>query len=277
MFEIDLSTKTALITGGTRGIGLATAKALSQAGARCVLTHRWGSADPEEIRRQFAELQAPQPMIEMADVSHPDDTMELMARIGESCDGVDIFISNVAFAARTPELASYRKRSLFTSLEYSAWPLVEYVEAIQEAFERYPQYVVAISSDGIDRYYPGYDFVAASKSVLEVLTRYLGVHLADHGCRVNGIRFGMVDTESFAAMFGDQIWDFLEQQGISRSHILSPQQCGRAVLALCSGLLDAMQSEVITVDQAMAFEDNMMRRYQDWKRSLADDGQKDES
>lgn len=276
MFEIDLTGKTALITGGTRGIGLATAKALAGAGAHCVMTHRWGSADLDDIRRQFADMQAPEPMLEMADVSHKEDTVALMERIKEKRDGVDIFISNVAFAARTPELSSYRKRSLVTSLEYSAWPLVEYVETIYEAFERYPRYVVAISSDGADRSYPGYDFVAASKSVLEVLARYLGGHLAEHGSRVNVIRFGMVATESFEAMFGQEIWDFLAEQGIRRSDLMSPQDCGKAVLALCSGLLDAMQSEVITVDQAMAFEDNMMRRYERWKSQLADDRQKDE-
>ena len=265
MYNIDLSGKTALITGGTRGIGLGAAKALGSAGARCVLTFRWGSADPDEIRRQFDDLGAPEPMLEMADVSHPDDTEALMETIGESCDGVDIFVSNVAFAARTPDLESYEKRSLFKSLEYSAWPLIDYVDTIGNAFGDYPDYVVAISSDGVDRSYPGYDFVAASKSVLEVFTRYLGSQLADEDTRVNALRFGMVATESFEAMFGEEVWEFLETEGIDRSDLLSPDECGRAVLALCSGLLDAMQGEIVTVDRAMAFEDNMMRRYQQWK------------
>ncbi len=265
MYEIDLSDNVALITGGTRGIGLASAKALGAAGARCVLTYRWGSADPDEIYEAFDELDAPRPILEMADVSNGDDTRELMERIDDDFDGVDIFVSNVAFAAKTPDLESYAKRSLFTSLEYSAWPLVDYVRTMGEVFDRYPGHVVAISSDGVDRSYPGYDFVAASKSILEVLTRYLGSQLGEHDCRVNAIRFGMVPTESFEAMFGEEVWDFFEEEGIDGDELLSPDDCGRAVLALCSGLLDAMQSEIVTVDRAMAFEDNMMQRYERWK------------
>ncbi len=265
MFAIDLTEKVAVITGGTRGIGLGAAKALASAGATCVMTHRWGSADQEAIRAEFLEIGAPEPMLEMADVSRTEDTQALMERIKEHHDGVDIFISNVAFAAKTPELSDYRKRSFFKSLEYSTWPLVDYVEVINQTFGRYPGHVVAISSDGMDRSYPGYDFVAASKSVLEVFARYMGSHLAESGTRVNVLRFGMVATQSFEAMFGDELWEFLEEEGIAKEELLSTDECGQAVLALCSGLLDAMQSEVVTVDRAMAFEDNLMRRYSRWR------------
>ncbi len=265
MIEIDLSGRVALITGGTRGIGLGIALKLGEAGARCVLTHRWGSADPDELAGLFEDRGAPRPLIEMADVSRSEDTEALMARIKEDHDGVDILIHNVAFAARPKELKEYRKRSLIRSLEYSAWPLVDYVEAARGSFGRPPGHVVAISSDGADRSYPGYDFVAASKSVLEVLARYLGGHLAGESV-VNVVRFGMVPTESFEAMFGEEFWEFLAAQGIEAADLLSPEECGNAVLALCSGLMDAMQSEVITVDKAMAFEDNLMRRYERWRQ-----------
>lgn len=266
MYEIDLTGKVAVITGGTRGIGLGAAQALASAGATCVMTYRWGSADLEGLSRDFEERGWAAPMLEMADVSHHDDTLALMERISERFDGVDIFINNVAFAARTPSLSDYRKRSLFKSLEYSAWPLVDYIQTMDEVFGRVPGHVVAISSDGVDRSYPAYDFVAVSKSVLEVMARYLGSHLASRGCRVNVLRFGMVATESFEAMFGADIWDFLGEEGIEKEDLLAPRECGKAVLALCSGLLDAMQSEVVTVDRAMAFEDNMMRRYEMWRR-----------
>ncbi len=267
MYAIDLSGKVALITGGTRGIGLATARALASAGAQCVMTYKWGSADLEAIADEFEAMGAETPHFEAADVAHSEDTEALVETLHETYGGVDIFVSNVAFAAKTPTLGDYRKRSLMTSLEYSAWPLVDYVETIAEVCGSYPGHVVAISSDGVDRCYPGYDFVAASKSVLEVMTRYLGHHLGAQGCTVNGVRFGMVKTESLEAIFGEEIWTFLEQEGLGGEALLSASDCGKAVLALCSGLLDAMQSEIITVDQAMAFEDNLMQRYQRWKEA----------
>lgn len=264
MYEVDLSGKVALITGGTRGIGLATARSLARAGARCVMTYKWGSADLEGLKDEFESMEAPQPVFKRADVSYPEDTEELIDELSDTHGSIDIFVSNVAFGAKTPDLDSYEKRSLFTSLEYSAWPLVDYVKTIEEKTGAYPEYVVAISSDGIDRSYPGYDFVAASKTVLETLTRYLGSQLADENCTVNAIRFGMVATESFEAMFGNEVWEFFEREGIDRTDLLAPEECGRAVLGICSGLFDAMNSEVITVDRGMGFGDNMMRRYERW-------------
>ncbi len=53
MTSIDLSGKTALITGGTGGIGLATALELGAAGARTVITHRWGSTKEEDLFKLF--------------------------------------------------------------------------------------------------------------------------------------------------------------------------------------------------------------------------------
>jgi enoyl-[acyl-carrier-protein] reductase (NADH) len=43
--------------------------------------------------------------------------------------------------------------------------------------------------------------------------------------------------------------------------ILTPQDCGKAVLALCSGWLDAVNGQIISVDYGLPFQDNSMMRY----------------
>ena len=43
--------------------------------------------------------------------------------------------------------------------------------------------------------------------------------------------------------------------------ILTPEECGKAVLALCSGLLDAVNGQIISVDYGLPFRDNAMGRY----------------
>ncbi|MFU8802989.1 MAG: SDR family NAD(P)-dependent oxidoreductase [Bradymonadaceae bacterium] len=265
MFTLNMKDKTVLVTGGTRGIGLATGLSFGGAGAKVVLTYKWGSCDMDEIRRSFAELGAPEPLLVEADVSYADDTERLLDEIAKTSDGVDVFVSNVAFAQRTPELKDYKKRSFFKTLEYSTWPMVEYTQMIKERFGRYPSYVVAVSSDGDERHYPAYDFVAASKGVLETFARYLAVHLQDEGTRVNVVRFGMVKTESFEQMFGERFTDFLDEEGLGDQSFLEPGDCGKAILALCSGLLDAMTGQVITVDRGLAFQDNLLMRYQRWQ------------
>ena len=261
MVEIDLEGKTVLITGGTKGIGYAAARHCAAAGARLFMTYKWGSADEDLIYEEFRELGAPKPILLQADVSVDEDTDTVMEEIALHTDSLDIFVSNVGFAARTLELADYAKRSLFKTLEYSSWPIVAYTRAIRERFGRYPGHVIGISSDGPDHYYRGYDFVAASKALLEFFGRYLAVHLGKEGGRVNIIRFGTVKTESFSQIFGEKFFEFLKKEGIDESLILSPGDCGKAVLALCSGLMDGMNGQVITVDNGLAFRDNTMNRY----------------
>ena len=84
---IDLSGKVVLVTGGTMGIGLATGLAYGRAGARTVLTFRWGSADENEVRAQFRAIGAPEPLIMEADVSRTEDTQALLERIAEQHGG----------------------------------------------------------------------------------------------------------------------------------------------------------------------------------------------
>ena len=261
MVSVDLRGKTALITGGTKGIGLASALALAEAGARVFLTYKWGSADLAELAGRFEALGAPPPGFHQADAAVEQDTERLMTELGGSIQGIDIFVSNVTFSLRTQSLEDYKKRSLFKTLEYSTWPLIDYTRRIKARFGRYPRYILGISSDGPDHFYRGYDFVAASKALLEFFSRYLSVHLFAEGCRVNVLRFGAVDTESFRAIFGKEYFAYMEKQGVTARMILTPQDCGKAVLALCSGWLDAVNGQIISVDYGLPFQDNSMMRY----------------
>lgn len=261
MIQIDMNDKVVLITGGTKGIGLATALQFAEAGARLYLTCKWGSADLDELYKQFEAVKAVQPVVLEADVSQDDDTDKLLDAIGERERKIDIFVSNVGFAQRTMTLEEYKKKSLFKTLEYSTWPMIEYTRKIKKKFDRYPKHVIGVSSDGPDHFYQGYDFVAASKALLEFFGKYLSIHLFEEGSRVNIIRFGTVKTESFELIFGEEFFNFLKEQGISENMILNTEECGKSILALCSGLMDALNGQIITVDYGMPYRDNIMMRY----------------
>jgi NAD(P)-dependent dehydrogenase (short-subunit alcohol dehydrogenase family) len=264
MITIDFSGKNALITGGTRGIGLATALLFGRAGAQTYLTYKWGQDDYNELFAAFEGAGAPKPVLLQADVSNDEDTARLMGEIAAAgAKGIDFFISNVGFAQRTMSLDEYKKRSLFKTLEYSTWPLISYSQAIKKAFGAYPRRIVGISSDGPSHFYRGYDFVAASKALLEHFARYMSIHLFDEGCRVNVIRFGSVKTESFTAIFGEAFFEYLRKNGTSEEMLLSPDECAQSVFALVSGYMDAVNGQIITVDKGMPFRDNLMVRYQE--------------
>jgi NAD(P)-dependent dehydrogenase (short-subunit alcohol dehydrogenase family) len=258
--------KAVLITGGTKGIGLATGLAFAREGAHVYLTNKWGSADEEAIRQRFAEAGALlQPCIVEADVAVDEHTDRLMGLVKAEHDRVEVLISNVSFAQVVTGVESYVKRSLSTSLGYSAWPFVGHLQAIKRAFGRYPRYVVASSCDGADTYYPGYDFVAASKAVMEVLCRYLATHLLGEDVRVNILRSRPVSTESLVATFGPEFEPFLKKY-FGEEYFIQAEEVADAVLALCSGWMDAVSGQVILLDRGVAFCDNLMRLFEERQR-----------
>ena len=254
--DYDLSGKTVLITGGTRGIGLATGLAFGARGARCVLTHRWGSADEDAIRTQFGAAGAAEPLIVEADVGNAQDTEDLMEALRESHGHVDVFISNAAFAAPVPSLDAYVKRDFLRAIEYTTWPMAAYTKAIHAAFNRYPRYVIGLSSPGHEKHLQGYDAVAMAKSMLETMCKYLAVHLRPEGVNVNVVRAGLVDTAALSGIIGESA---LAEIRAKHGHMIIPvEEVANAILALCSGLLDGVNGAVLHVDRGSVFADSCL-------------------
>lgn len=256
----DLRGKAVLVTGGTMGIGLATGLAFARQGAVAWLTHRWGSADEDAILKQFADEQLPAPRILQADVANKEDTAELLGRIKAEHDHVEAFISNVSFGLVVEKIEDYKMSSLFRSIEYSTWPMYQYSADIKALFGRWPRYVIGLSSGGPDHYYKNYDFVAASKAVMETLCRYMSYRLFDEDIRINVVRSRLVRTESLRATFGRDFEEFAEKFNMKRQFI-PEQEVADAILALCSGLMDGVRGQVMMVDRGTTFFDNLMRLY----------------
>src|SRR5262245_49603115 len=122
----DFCGKAVLITGGTMGIGLATGLAFARQGALCTLTYKWGTADRDEVLEKFRQEDLPPHRIIEADVSRGEDTDALLQELRSRHDHIEAFISNVSVGLVVQDLADYELRSLFRSIEYSAWPMFEY-------------------------------------------------------------------------------------------------------------------------------------------------------
>jgi NAD(P)-dependent dehydrogenase (short-subunit alcohol dehydrogenase family) len=236
-----------LVTGGTRGLGMAIGREFARAGATVFLTHRWGSVNEAELAAAFrAEGLAPPCIIE-GDASDSEATRALMATIKQQVGALDVVVSNVAFAKLVSDLGDLKRSALDLSLGYSAWPIVDLVQAAQEVIGQYPRYVVGISSDGAEICHEAYDLVGVSKAVLETLCRYLALRLKPHGVRVNAIRPGFLDTASSRATFGDAVVEAIKEH--VGELFLDPQGVARVCLALCSGYMDAVTGQVIVADE----------------------------
>lgn len=251
-----------LITGGTMGIGLATALAFARRGAICTLTYKWGSASDEEVLERFAREDLPAPFLVQADVARDEDTSALLEEMHGRHQSVYAFISNVSMALVTKSLDDYDKRALFKSIEYSAWPMYAYTAAINKVFGRYPRYVVALSSGGPDHFYRNYDFIGASKALMETLCKYMNYRLYDQDIRINVVRSRLVITESLKATFGDEFIEFASKINLDRQFI-SVEEVANAIFGLCSGLMDGVSGQVIMVDRGGTFSDNLMGLYEE--------------
>jgi NAD(P)-dependent dehydrogenase (short-subunit alcohol dehydrogenase family) len=250
-----------LVTGGTRGIGLATALAFGREGASAVLTYRWGSADEDEVRARFAAAEAPEPLIVQADVANGDDTQQLFATIRERRGRVDAFVSNASAAVTVKGLEDLTERGFMKSIRATAWPTVDYVLAAKKHLGRYPRYVVVMSSDGPDRFTPAYDFVASGKAAAESLARYLAYRLRRDDVRVNVLRSRAIKTESFADTFGGDFYGFL-RRFVPEGWFVTAEEVADATLGLCSGMFDAMTGQVLMVDRGNTFADGISLLYE---------------
>ncbi len=250
----NLAGKRALVTGGTRGIGLATGLALARCGASCVLTYRWGSVPNEEVQQLYAAEDLAGPTLIEANAADPSETKQLMEQIAGP---LDIFISNAANACVVNSMEDYNRRAFLRTMEASTWPTFDVLGAHHEKFGTYPKHVVVMSSDGPDNFAVGYDFVAASKAALEAMCRYASHRLAADGVRLNVLRSRGVRTDSIEDVFGTEIFEFAQKMS-PEDGAMEPQEVADMAVALCSGWLDSVNGQVITADKGAAFSDNVM-------------------
>jgi len=255
--------KAVLITGGTMGIGLATGLEMGRLGADVTLTYKWGTADLDSVRARFRAVGANEPDLVEADAAVAEDTTMVLERIrSRGHERMHALVSNVSFAALVRTMDDYDERALDRSISYSTWPLVTHLREAKRIFGRYPRHATGLSSGGPDHYYKDYDFVAATKAVLETLTRYLAYRLFDEDCRINVVRSRLVRTQSLRETFGQNFEAFVERFNMDRQFISCEEVAG-VIVALSSGLLDGMNGQVLMVDRGTTFFDNLMRIYEE--------------
>lgn len=247
----DFSKMTVLVTGGTKGIGLAITECFIQAGATVYATYLWGD-NLTELEDKFSN-HPNKPIFLQANVAKSDDTEALIKTIKSQQHALDIFISNAAFAPSFKD--SYQLQQLHTSIEHNAWPLVTYLDSIKNHFGHHPKYVVATTSEG-HRAMPikNYDYVAISKAVLETLVNYQTFR---SDININCISPGIVDTEAFELIFGQKAQQLIHQY--QPQMIVKAVEVAKVALALCSGLMDAVTGQIIRIDKGQMYSDNAFK------------------
>ncbi len=248
----DLTGQVALVTGGTRGLGLATALALGRHGARVWVTHRWGSADEQELAATFTDAGAAAPVVVEADIADPEQTRALFETLAAREQGLDLLVANACVAAVGGSLEAIRTRDLTRCLDATAWSLPRYVQQCRERLGRAPRRIVVMSSDGVGTHHPGYDYVALAKAALEAMATAPSLSADSH---VFVLRTRQAETGGFTDIFGDEILATLQRYA---RFAVSPAEVGAAVLACASGYLDGASGQPLQVDHGAGRLDNVL-------------------
>ncbi len=250
---IDLTGKTALVTGGSRGIGKACALRLAEAGADIVLNYVTSSAAAEEVAEVIQAMGRDVAVVK-ADVSEKDDCESMMQFIGEKFGKLDILVSNAATGGFRPMLAITQKNFEMT-MKTNVMALIHLVQSgfrlMQKASGRAK--VVAISSHGSHMALPMYGAVGGSKAALESFTRHFALELGDKNINLNIVKAGLVDTDSTRRIpYADQLFAARASRSMMGDRYLTAEDVANCVLFLSSPLSDLVQGETLTVDGGAA-------------------------
>lgn len=183
--------KTALITGGNSGIGLATAKLFLEQGARVAITGR----DPESLAQAQRDL-GQDTLVLRSDAGKLADIEQLMATVGERFGGhLDVLFINAA--AGQPAPLALTTEAQFDNMSDIAFKGVFF--AIQKAVPlmRPGSSIIVTTSIANQVGAPGFSVYAACKAAARSLVQTASLELAGHGIRVNAIAPGPIDTPGF--------------------------------------------------------------------------------
>jgi NAD(P)-dependent dehydrogenase (short-subunit alcohol dehydrogenase family) len=193
MDQQSLDGRTAIVTGASRGIGAAIARALDRAGARVVLVAR----DREALAGVAADLHNG-PVVLPVDLADPDAPARLVAEARDRVGAIDVLVNNAALAARAPtdELDAALVDRLY-AVNVRA-PLLLIAALVPSMVERGRGAIINISSGSAVVGTPRRAAYAATKGAIDAATRSLAIELGPHGIRVNSVAPGVVDTEMWA-------------------------------------------------------------------------------
>ena len=248
MPDFDLTDRVAIVTGGSRGIGEATAGALADQGARVVISSRkleglQAAADRITARHAGAVT----PMV--AHVGRVEDSERLVSQVMARFGRIDILVNN---AGTNPHFGP------ILDVELSAWdktfevnlrgPLVLTKLVVDAWMRAHGGAIVNVASIAGLRPEFGLGPYGVTKAALIMLTRQLATELGPHRIRVNAVAPSIVKTEFAAALWGNEeiARRALERNPLGR--FATADEVASTIAFLVSDAASYINGEVLPID-----------------------------
>lgn len=241
-----LTGRTAVVTGGAQGIGLAVATTLTSLGARCVLVDLRPPEDGDDVAASLSTPETPVSYVQL-DVRDAELVRSAFAAIAAEHGGIDVLVTSAGVALHGPSLEVSPQdwqRVLDVNVNGTFW-------CAREAARHMPAAggaIVAIGSisgevANLPQAQTAYN---ASKGAVHVMTRCLAVELAGAGVRVNAVAPGYVATELVSEVPAQ--WRAEWERITPMRRLARPEEVASVVAFLATDAASYMTGAVVPVD-----------------------------
>jgi 3-oxoacyl-[acyl-carrier protein] reductase len=243
---ISLAGKRALVTGGSRGIGAATALLLAECGADVVIGYRARGADAERLAARLRDLGV-RAAAHASDIGTRDGADSLVARTVDELGGLDIFVGNAGIwpsdEVALAEMSDERwRRTLVENLDSVFYTCRAAARQISSGGR-----IVLVASTAGQRGEAFHADYAATKGAIISLTKSLVGELAPRDVTVNCVAPGWVDTEMCADPFAGGGRERIASS-IPLGRVACPEDIAGPIVFLCSPLARHVTGEILNVN-----------------------------
>jgi 3-oxoacyl-[acyl-carrier protein] reductase len=245
---LSLAGKTALITGGSRGIGAATVRLFAAAGARVAFNYRHSKSEAEALAEECGRHQClPLP----ADLTGVAGAEALIRSAVAHFGGLDALVVNHGIwppdDTDIDQMPDVQWRNTVATNLDSAFALVKHTVAQMKRQARGGS-IVLISSTAGQRGEAGHCDYAATKGAIISMTKGLSTELAPHGIRVNCVAPGWVATPMTADTLSHPELQKKVLSTIPLRRVGTPEEIAAPILFLCTSHAGFITGEVFNVN-----------------------------
>ncbi|MEU7811375.1 SDR family oxidoreductase [Pseudonocardia sp. NPDC049154] len=247
-----LDGKIALVTGGASGIGLASARALAEAGAAVAIA----DLDPDRGVAAAEELAADgaRSLFVRVDATAEAEVADMVGRVVDEFGGLDLALNNVGRGelGRTVTTTSLERWNWILGMSLtSAWLGMKYeIPAIRARGGG--AIVTMASSAGVSPQTTASPAYAAAKAGVVHLTRYAAKQYAAEGIRVNAVAPGLTLTPTVEAWFTPEAVAEQVSSGQFVERAVRPEEVAAAVVYLCSPAAAMVTGHTLPVSGGVA-------------------------